>query len=345
MTSQATKDEKNAPAGDLGGPRQRLSTQQMLHLMRLEADRAFRHGYPISSLVMGLDPLPESVDPELNRVIMPLLFKELKSVAFARDIRGMGVWTEDLVLGVFPHVDPEGLEELAESLLNAVRHIDSLELPDGLRVTASIGISHNLHADSKSFELLVEEAETGMGLSEAGGGDRVTQARDIEREIDRLREEVDRQLAELSEFQERAFGDIEDTDELWGKQLIDKVMALFDREPDKNEALFRVEKEIIALLRYEIGVWRESSAGADVVEAKRTIENLERRVHKLTASLGLTEKELVKVAAMKNIDLGVSSIYGSVQGLTADTENLEQKKEMLKNIFVANLALREQTAS
>ena len=47
---------------------------------------------------------------------------------------------------------------------------------------------------------------------------------------------------------------------------------------------------------------------------------------------------------MKNIDLGVASIYRTVQGLSADDDNAEQKKEMLKNIFDANVALRRAIA-
>ena len=345
MSTEATTDETSAPQGDSSAPRQRLSTQQTLHLMRLEVDRALRHGYPISSLVMGLDDPPEEAPEGLQSALMPLLFKELKSVAFARDVRGLGIWTEHRVLGVFPHVDPEGLEELSERLLDAVRHMRTEELPEGIEITASIGISHNLHPGETSFELIVEEAETGMGLAQSGGGDRVSQAREVERELDRLRDEVDEQIAELKAFEQAAFGGIEDAEELWGKQLTDKVMTLFDRETEKSESLLRVEKEVIALLRHEIGVWRETSGGANVVEAQRTIQNLERRVHKLTESLGLTEKELEKVAAMKSIDLGVASIYGSIQGLSSGEENYEQKKEMLKNIFEANVALRAESAS
>ena len=340
MTTQANKEAQGTPAGVSSGSRQRISTTQTLHLMRLEADRAIRHGYPISALVMVLDPLERENETELRKLLMPRLFQELKSVTFAQDVQGFGLYTEGLVVAVFPHFDPEGLLGLAEALLEAVRACRPEDVPDDLEFTASIGVSHNLHQGPKSFEILIEEAETGMGIAVSGGGDRVTQAREVERELDRLRAEVDHQLAELKEFQQNAFGGLDDADEIWGKQLIDKVMGLFGREPDKSEGLYRVEKEVIALLRYEIGVWRESSGGADMVEARRTIENLERRVHKLSTSLGLTEKELKKVAAMKNIDLGVASIYGSIQGLSVEEDNYEQKKEMLKNIFEANLALR-----
>lgn len=345
MTAHATEEQLNTQPGDRDSARQRLSTQQMLHLMRLEAERALKHGYPISCLVMGLDTPENSANDDFQKIAMPLLFKELKSVSFARDVRGLGIWTEALVVGVFPHVDPEALVELAEGLVRSVRNIDSLEVPEDLELTASIGISHNLHSGEKSFEILVEEAETGMALARSGGGDRVTQAREVERELDRLQEAVEQQLAEITQFQEKAFGDVEDRDEIWANQLIDKVIDLFRRESEKSEGLFRVEKEVIALLQYEIGVWRESSDGKEVVEAHSTIENLERRVTKLTDSLGLTETELVRVARMKNIDLGVASIYGSVQGLKSGSEDFEQKKEMLKNLFEANLTLREETAS
>jgi hypothetical protein len=82
-----------------------------------------------------------------------------------------------------------------------------------------------------------------------------------------------------------------------------------------------------------------------MIESQRTIGQLERRVAKLTESLGLTEAELKRVAAMKNIDLGISSIYRNVQGLSGGEAGAEQKKEMLKNVFEANVALRAQLAS
>ena len=78
---------------------------------------------------------------------------------------------------------------------------------------------------------------------------------------------------------------------------------------------------------------------------QRQIDKLERRVSKLTESLGMTEAELKRVAAMKNIDLGIASIYRSVQGLTAGDDQFEAKQEMMKSIFEANLALRAEMTS
>jgi vacuolar-type H+-ATPase subunit I/STV1 len=196
-----------------------------------------------------------------------------------------------------------------------------------------------------SFETLIEEAEAGMGLAQTGGGDKIVQAREVERELDKLREEVDSQIQEIQEFQSKLFAGVDTQEEIWANQLISKVIELFKREPDKAEGVLRVEKEVIALLKAELAAWRETSTASRMIESQKTIDALERRVAKLTESLGLTEAELKRVAQMKSIDLGVSSIYRTVQGLSVEDAEAEVKREMLKNIFESNMALRAELAS
>jgi GGDEF domain-containing protein len=344
VTSSAT-ETPTASAAPAAAPKQRLSTAQMLHLMRLEMDRALRHGYPISALVVGLDGFDEEHHLPWRRALMPALFQELKAVTFQNDVRGLGVWTERFQLALFPHVTPDRLQKLADELLARASKVRATGVPEEERCTLSAGIAHNLHPGPMSFETLVEEAEAGMSLGRSAGGNRVVQAREVERELDRLRDEVDSQIREIQEFQSKLFGDVESKDELWGNQLVSKVIELFKREPEKSEGVLRVEKEVIALLKAELAAWRESSTASRMIESQKTIDQLERRVAKLTESLGLTEAELKRVAQMKNIDLGISSIYRTVQGLSADEAGAEQKKEMLKNIFESNVALRAQLAS
>lgn len=348
MTTSGTAipapDAPSAPAS--GAPKkQRLSTAQMLHLMRLEMDRALRHGYPISALVLGLDGFDEERHRAWRRSLMPAIFQELKAVTFQNDVRGLGVWTERFQLAIFPHVTPDRLIKLAEDLQLKAAGVKAEGVPEEERVAISVGIAHNLHPGPKSFETLIEEAETGMGIAQSAGGNKVIQAREVERELDRLREEVDGQILEIQEFQSKLFADVDVKEELWGNQLVSKVIEIFKREPEQTPGVLRVEKEVIALLKAELAAWRESSTASRMIESQRTIENLERRVSKLTESLGITETELRRVAAMKNIDLGVASIYRNVQGLSAEAANAEVKREMLKNIFDANIALRAQLAS
>ena len=44
---------------------------------------------------------------------------------------------------------------------------------------------------------------------------------------------------------------------------------------------------------------------------------------------------------MKNIDPGLSSIYRTVQGLDSGAANADVKKEMMKQIFEANVEMRD----
>lgn len=334
------------PAAAVPAPKQqRLSTHQMLHLMRLELDRALRHGYPISCMVIGLDGFDEEHHLPSRQALMPAIFQELKAVTFQNDVRGLGVWTERFQVALFPHVMPDRLLQLSEQVLERSRALHVQAVPSTEPITLSIGVSHNQHPGPLSFETIVEEAETGMGIAQAAGGNRVAQAREVERELDRLRVEVEGQIQEIQEFQTKLFGDLDNKDELWGNQLVNKVIELFRREPEKSEGVLRVEKEVIALLKAELAVWRETSTAGRMIESQRQIEMLERRVLKLTESLGLTEAELQRVASMKNIDLGLASIYRTVQGLRGSEQNAEQKREMLKNIFESNVALRAELAS
>ncbi|MEQ1893265.1 MAG: hypothetical protein ABL998_12020 [Planctomycetota bacterium] len=347
MTSTATETPSpasEAAATPSAAPKQRLSTAQMLHLMRLEMDRALRHGYPISAVCVGLDGFGEEHHQTWRRAIMPAVFQELKTVCFQNDVRGLGVWTERFQLAIFPHVTPDRLTALAEQLLERGKTLKVTGVPESEPVILAAGIAHNLHPGPKSFESLIEEAETGMGIAQSGTT-KIVQAREVERELDKLREEVDSQIAEIQEFQAKLFGESGGKDELWGKQLMDKVLELFQREPEKSEGVLRVEKEVIALLKSELAAWRETSTASRMIESQKQISQLERRVVKLTESLGLTEAELKRVAAMKNIDLGVASIYRTVQGLSGDNGDAEQKKDMLKNIFDANMLLKSQLAA
>jgi GGDEF domain-containing protein len=322
--------------------KQRLSTAQMIRLMRLEMEGALRHAYPISCMVIGLDRFDEPKEIALRRTLMPAIFKELKAVTFSHDVRGLGVFTERYVLALFPHVAPDKLATLAQEMLARGK---ALSVPDPdcpSTVTLSVGVSHNLHKGKTSFESLVEDAEQGMSVARSRGGDRSVQWREVETEIDALRAQIEQQLEELEENKASWFGEQDGAQEDWGRNLIQKALELFRAEADQSAGVLRLEQAIIALITDEVRRWRESSGVKAMVEGQRQIELLERRILKLTESLGMTEAELQRVAAMKNIDLGLSSIYRNVQGLAGEDVNAEQKRAMLRDIFESNVALREE---
>ncbi len=325
----------------------KLSTGQMLQLMRLEMDKALRHEYAISCMAIGLDGFDDSDQQNDRKKTMVAVFRELKQVCFDNDVRGLGIFTPAYTLAVFPHVTPEKITVLAEQMLERAKALELSEEEDAdhdLGLTLSIGVSHNLHAGPKSFESLVQEAEMGMELASGSGGDRSMQAKEVESELDRLREELETQIQEIQEHQDTYFGELDLLEENWGRNLTEKAIALFNREPDQTEGVLRLKKELIGLIKVEVQEWRNSSSISQLLESQKQIGLLERRVTKLTESLGVTEQELQRVAAMKNIDLGVASIYRTVQGLGAEDAN-GQKGEMLKNIFEANMSLRGRSTS
>ena len=118
------------------------------------------------------------------------------------------------------------------------------------------------------------------------------------------------------------------------------MITIFDDEADASAAVVRLQRDIVAMLKEELAAYQRTSSATQLMEAYSQIERLERRVNKLTGSLGRTEEELKRIAGMKDVDLGVASIYRTVQGLSVDDEHAEAKREMLKNIFEANCALR-----
>jgi len=81
-------------------------------------------------------------------------------------------------------------------------------------------------------------------------------------------------------------------------------------------------------------------AEGSTAEHLRQIDLLQRRISKLTHLLEQTEAELRRIAALKDVDLGVASIYRSVQGLSAEAEAQALKRSLMQEIFQANLQLK-----
>lgn len=87
---------------------------------------------------------------------------------------------------------------------------------------------------------------------------------------------------------------------------------------------------------------RRSSLEARQAAHDREVGNLQRRIAKLTTHLEETEQRMAKLAALKNVDDGISSIYRTVQGLDHSDALFEKKSTLMAEIFKANLALQTQ---
>ncbi len=90
---------------------------------------------------------------------------------------------------------------------------------------------------------------------------------------------------------------------------------------------------------------RRRAAAAQIRQRDDHIDQLERRITKLVQSLEQTEQILNRVAAMKNIDIGVASLFRVVQGLAQDEPNREMKRQLMETIFKANVEFQQKRAA
>jgi len=118
---------------------------------------------------------------------------------------------------------------------------------------------------------------------------------------------------------------------------IAQLFSSFDGEGDVSDVQAQITRLALQTLQDE----RDKALDKQMIEHRTEVQNFERRISKLTNSLELTEDELRRIATAKNIDIGVGSIYRTVQGLSDADAAYETKKELMTSIFQANLDLQK----
>ena len=326
----------------------KLSIAQMLHVMRVEFHRARAQRYPLVCLMIavdGLDELYAELGHTAKSYAVRASYDVLRRTTGAHGFFGMALMSGDRVMAVFPNLAPTRSAELGALLVEAGRSLE-IELPEGRRkVALSLGAAHNLLAETNSsFEGIVERAGRALAVARENGGGRYVMWREAEAELDELRGELQRQTRA---FHEQHAVLVEETSTIGGLQqseVIDRLQAIFASAP-RTDDLARIEREVLAFAAKELHEERQKAVQAQVAEHQRQIDQLERRIAKLTGVLGVTEEELKRVMAMKNIDPGVASIFRTVQGLSADDAQGEVKKAMMAEIFKANLDFQKREAA
>jgi hypothetical protein len=127
--------------------------------------------------------------------------------------------------------------------------------------------------------------------------------------------------------------------------LADRIRADFDRLGAGMHAMKVLRETAITVILETLRVERSkagTSAYAKLSPQELTkIDNLERRIAKLTSSIAKTRAALARVASMKDFEPGIPSIYRQVQGLTSLDEKFGVKRELLSEIFDANMQLQK----
>lgn len=155
--------------------------------------------------------------------------------------------------------------------------------------------------------------------------------------LDRLRRELEDRRRVLAD-REKQLSD-GDLDQAEDAKLGNMMRELFAVHAGVDDRL--LEREVLGLVLGELRTSRRRARQARLEEHQREIGTLERRITKLSALLGETEDALRRIQAGKKVDPGVSSIYDEVQGLGPEDQQYEQKSELMKCLFEANLALRK----
>ncbi|MDF1660356.1 MAG: hypothetical protein P1V97_01190 [Planctomycetota bacterium] len=166
---------------------------------------------------------------------------------------------------------------------------------------------------------------------------------ELEASISKLDEENERHAkAGQAEFSMTSFDQMEVHIRDIFKRLVSEETrsALAVHGPSALPGLGALDKAISEMLSDLISRERDKAINEEQEAHKQRVEILEARIRKLNTALTDTEGALKKVAAMKQIDLGVSSIYGDFQGLNLDDANFEKKSELLKTIFLENLEIQ-----
>lgn len=313
-------------------------------LMQIEFERAERYSYPIACMLIQVDHLAQIQTVHGHESKQEVLFSVIelvKKATRAGDL--LGYIVDDRLMAVVPHTPVKAAKAIAERLLASARDLGFQVEGRTIKVTLSVGLSHNQDPGAKNFATLERVAEEGVSVADGNGGDRCVQT-ELYQLYEREKKPVSRQdieellgRAEQMGYRQRLEGlveegaDLEDAAGTVADEIIDRAVAdaRSKWEEELAEANAAIQEKIANVGEVE-----------DAAAFKREIEQLHRRIAKLTGSLESTEKEIQRLRKLKAVDDGVESIYRDVQGLDNSDDRAEIKKELMGAIFQANMDLQ-----
>lgn len=315
-----------------------FSPREVEGLMRAEFERSQRYGFPLVCMVVTVDRIGALADlygSEAREEILLTVEQSLREAT--RDSDLLLLMRDDRLIALFPHAAPEVANVVAKKLLATVRKMRFDRDGRTLRATVSIGVSHSRQRNAISFDTLIEVAEEGLRVADAAGGDRFVET-ELYLLVEKQRKDRE-EPARAGAASASAPSPAPVPAAQWLGETLLEMLAAQGWKPGPNG---QIDRETLMRLLVSLQDKRaEPHDAGELAEVKRQNELLERRIAKLTSELGLTAEQLRRIAELKSFDPGLASIYKSVQGLSGNESHAERKREMMKEIFDANFALKK----
>jgi diguanylate cyclase (GGDEF)-like protein len=324
-----------------GGDGGLFSLQEVQRLMRIEFERSKRYHYPLACFLIAVDRLERLQDlhgVEIKRAVHQALTELLRAEIRSSDL--LACLLNERLLVMLPHATREGADALAQRILSGARRLAFESQGRSVRISLSIGGAHNQHVQEPQYETLLSVAEGGLDVAVASGGDRYVHSELYEHFEKKHQRDERRRRTDTPGTPGTGAVEPEPPEPQPGRQIFAlgsspaRPAPLPARtpapEPEARPALSPAERD-------------EALAAMDR-EHRQEVENLERRITKLTAMLERTESDLRRMAEMKVGDDGVASIYKNVQGLSQEESALELKRDLMQKIFEANMELKQAIA-
>lgn len=172
----------------------------------------------------------------------------------------------------------------------------------------------------------------------------VAERESARRELEALLEELGKKHIEFRQTRETLVRETFDKGLVQDQELSEIIYQALGGA-DATPQMRKLQRQLTGMVLESLQRERQKAVDEKTSEHGEELHRYELRIAKLTKSLELTEEELKRIAAMKNVDPGVASIYRTIQGLNAEDDSAEVKKEMLAGIFQANLALQKQSVA
>lgn len=347
MSAPESKDRLELGISSEVGPR--------MEKVFLEASDA---GRPVAVLQLGIDDLELAADfcgvghEVVRAAVADLLGRR------TRGLRSLAYGSGEAIVAFLDGSTLETAEEVARGVIAEARRLTLPGRERPVSVSLSVGLAENREDVALSFTTLVLVAEEGLTVARARGGECVvhTMLYDllqsvadgcgeaaVARDADRAR--TFEPVAPLPPAEPSAEPAAPSADAGTLVPAPAPVVPEAEVERRARELADRMMAQVLEDTRRSYERRLEQAREELRASVDEDVDLLRRRVAKLTDSLERTEERLVQVAAMKQVDPGVPSVYRHVQGLDPQVQDYELRLALMRSLFDANRELFERAAS